>query len=122
MLCRLEHEWRKDRTHRLRRTPHFPEARRGYSGCGHASILRTVFLLRPVFRDTPLRESGEPIFAGGLVGRVALDRVIGDAADRDDLVDHHADRWVIGVGMLLTAAARRTSTRLADLKLFWGFY
>jgi hypothetical protein len=26
-------------------------------GCGHASILRTVFLLRPVFRDTPRRDA-----------------------------------------------------------------
>jgi hypothetical protein len=41
-------------------------------------------------------EFGEAFLAGAFVGHVTLERVIGDAADRGELVDHQSDRRILG--------------------------
>src|SRR6516164_6891069 len=41
-------------------------------------------------------ELGEAFLAGGLVRDVTLKRIIGDAADRGELIDHQSYRRVVG--------------------------
>src|SRR5262249_7835625 len=62
-------------------------------------------------------EFGEAFLKGGLIRNVALKRVIADAADRRELIDHQSDRRVVGsapVGLVLADLTAGFDDRMGD--------
>ena len=68
-------------------------------------------------------ERGEAFLAGGLVRDVPLKCVIGDAADRRELIDHQSDRRVVGgaaYGLVLADLSAGLDDRVGDARRIAG--